>query len=492
MLFNSYPFIFAFLPLTMFGYFSLARVFGKETAIGWLVICSFVFYGWWNPSYLTLIILSILVNYFLGKSLSKHANKLILAIGVTLNLLALAYYKYFNFFINNLNSFFETSLYIGEILLPLAISFFTFQQIAFLVDAYRGETKEYHFLHYCLFVTFFPQLIAGPIVHHREMLPQFSEKNRFRFCYSNFSIGSTIFLIGLFKKVVIADQFAPYANIVFDASGAGQSISTVDAWGGALAYTFQLYFDFSGYSDMAIGLARMFGIRLPLNFHSPYKSRSIIDFWRRWHMTLSRFLRDYLYISLGGNRKGSFRRYVNLSITMILGGIWHGAGWQFLIWGALHGFYLVVNHLWRSVNPISLDKSQSTVAIYLLEGMSRLLTFLCVVVAWVFFRAESTYSAGQMLQSMFFVNGASVLLTEQEKVFAGIVAAAVVAFYFPNTQQIMARYNPALLTSGIKLDSDLKKWQWQPNFVWGLVFVVAFIWSISSMTNISEFLYFRF
>ena len=492
MLFNSYPFIFAFLPITLVGYFSLSRYFNKELAISWLVMCCLAFYAWWNPSYLVLLAASLIANYLIGKALTNNPRKALLALGVSLNLLALGYYKYSNFFVGNLNAFFETPIYFKEILLPLAISFFTFQQIAFLVDTYRGEAEEYHFIHYCLFVTFFPQLIAGPIVHHKEMLPQLSKTSHFRFSRSNFAIGCTIFTIGLFKKVIIADQLAPFANTVFDASAQGETLTTFDAWAGTLAYTLQLYFDFSGYSDMAIGLARLFGIKLPLNFHSPYKSRNIIEFWRRWHMTLSRFLRDYLYISLGGNRKGSVRRYINLSVTMVLGGIWHGAGWQFFIWGSLHGLYLVINHFWHHVKPAQSKSPNSRILSRINTVLSHLLTLFCVVVAWVFFRAENTSTALQMLHSMFIISDSSPLLFDHKKWLGMITFASIIALFFPNTQQVMARHDPALLSSGIKLNQAKKFWKWQPNIVWSTIIIIVFVWSISRMTNISEFLYFQF
>jgi D-alanyl-lipoteichoic acid acyltransferase DltB (MBOAT superfamily) len=289
------------------------------------------------------------------------------------------------------------------ILLPLAISFFTFQQIAYLVDAYEGLTREYNFLHYCLFVTFFPQLIAGPIVHHREMLPQFASDTIYRFNQSTFTAGLTTFCLGLFKKVIIADGAATYATPVFDAAEAGEILTFFEAWTGAFGYTIQLYFDFSGYSDMAIGLGMMFGIRLPLNFFSPYKAVNIIDFWRRWHMTLSRFLRDYLYIPLGGSRRGKVRRYVNLMVTMLLGGLWHGAGWTFVAWGALHGFYLVVNHAWHAVRrSLGHNLEKTTLAG---RTLSRIVTLTAVIFAWVLFRAESFGGAMSIISGMVGLNG---------------------------------------------------------------------------------------
>jgi|SaaInlStandDraft_6_1057023.scaffolds.fasta_scaffold27026_2 alginate O-acetyltransferase complex protein AlgI len=331
MLFNSYIFIFLFLPIVLLGFHLIGKQGHHRVAIAWLVGVSLFFYGWWNPAYLGLMLVSILFNYGVGVSLGRTPRKLskkpVLIFGVVVNLALLGYFKYANFFVDSLNSITGTNIVLLQVILPLAISFFTFQQIAYLIDAWRGETKEYNFLHYCLFVTFFPQLIAGPIVHHKEMLPQFAKDVVYKLRSKHIAIGLTVFSIGLFKKVVLADGVSVYATPMFDAAEAGVLLTFFEAWGGALAYSFQLYFDFSGYSDMAIGLARMFGIRLPLNFNSPYKATSIIDFWRRWHITLSRFLRDYLYIPLGGSRcRGEPRRFINVMVTMVLGGLWHGAG----------------------------------------------------------------------------------------------------------------------------------------------------------------------
>ena len=358
MLFNSYEFIFFFLPVVLAGFFALGTRGKARAAVGFLVVSSLFYYGWWDPTYLLLILASIGVNYRLGAALSRaredgadgvSRGRWLLRLGVALNLGALGWFKYANFVVDNVNSALGSDVHLAKIVLPLAISFFTFQQIAYLVDSHRGEAREHRFLHYCLFVTFFPQLIAGPIVHHGEMLPQFADGKTYRFRAENLSVGATVFFIGLFKKVVFADTIAQYGTPVFDAAANGVPMTFLPAWAGALAYTLQIYFDFSGYSDMAIGLGRMFGVRLPLNFHSPYKAVNIIDFWRRWHMTLSRFLRDYLYIPLGGNRNGKLKRYRNLFLTMVLGGMWHGAGWTFLVWGTLHGVYLMINHAWHGV-----------------------------------------------------------------------------------------------------------------------------------------------
>ena len=410
MLFNSFEFIFVFLPITISFYYLLSRLNFSSLAISWLVVCSLFFYGWWNPSYLFLILFSMLFNYAFGVVLSGNRpeafRRLLMIIGVAVNLALLGYFKYTNFLVDQVNWAFGSSFHLEKIILPLAISFFTFQQIAYLVDAFRHETKEYNFLHYCLFVTFFPQLIAGPIVHHKEMLPQFASDLTKRLNQRNLCIGLTIFTLGLFKKVILADGVAVYATPVFSAAETQTALTFFEAWGGALAYTLQLYFDFSGYSDMAIGIAYMFGIQLPINFNSPYKAVSIIDFWRRWHMTLSRFLRDYLYIALGGNRKGNARRYVNLFLTMLLGGIWHGAGWTFVIWGMLHGSYLMVNHAWRKVRKSWLKWPEK---VPLWEHVSaRAITLLAVIVGWVYFRAESVTGANHLLITMSGANGISL------------------------------------------------------------------------------------
>ena len=333
MLFNSFEFIFAFLPVVVLLVWAFGRFASFQAVVAVLVAASLFFYGWWNPVYLLIIVLSMVINYQLGKRLSKRKEKPLLYVGVLLNLFSLGYFKYTDFVLDNVNLLLESPIPLPNVVLPLAISFFTFQQVAYLVDSFRGETVEKHPLDYALFVTFFPQLIAGPIVHHKEMLPQFA-KGHASITAKNMGIGLSIFAMGLFKKAVIADGIAGYANIAFVTVDTGGTLDFFAAWAGALAYTFQLYFDFSGYSDMAIGLARMFGIVLPLNFYSPYKAVNISEFWRRWHMTLSRFLRDYLYIALGGNRNGNLNRYRNLFLTMVLGGIWHGAGWNFLIWGS--------------------------------------------------------------------------------------------------------------------------------------------------------------
>lgn len=517
MLFNSFIFIFFFLPIALAVFFQIGGRGHHRVAIAWLVGASLFFYAWWNPAYLGLILASMLFNYALGISLGNHETaghwsaKTVLTLGIVINLGLLGYYKYANFFVANLNLAVGTNFHIEHIILPLAISFFTFQQIAYLVDAFRGETREYNFLHYCLFVTFFPQLIAGPIVHHREMLPQFANPAIYRLNNKHLAIGITIFTIGLFKKVIVADNVAEFSTPVFDAAFRGQAIGFFEAWTGALAYTFQLYFDFSGYADMAIGIARMFGVLLPLNFDSPYKAVNIVEFWRRWHMTLSRFLRDYLYVPLGGSRKGNTRRYVNLMTTMLLGGLWHGAGWTFVVWGGLHGLYLVINHAWHALRrSLGFDPDHST---NWGRGIARATTFLAVLVSWVFFRAESFNAATAILKGMVGGNGLSTRLAHigQTDLFAinwglGLVpmqlpiqivvllvfsALLLTVWILPNTQQIMAHYRPAFEIHDTDAGVNIK-FQWHYNQTWGLIISMMVLLSFLNMHRISEFLYFQF
>ena len=352
---------------------------------------SLFFYSWWNIIYLPLILGSVLFNYIIGVSLSKRSDhtqiskKQLLAFGIIINIFLLGYFKYADFFIHNVNYISNTNFPTLGLVLPLAISFFTFQQITYLVDSYKKETKEYGFLNYAVFVTFFPQLIAGPIVHHKEMMPQFANVRNKVKNYKNIVLGIFIFSIGLFKKVVIADTFALWATHGFDVAN---TLNIFEAWATSLSYTFQLYFDFSGYTDMAIGAALLFNIKLPINFNSPYKALNIQDFWKRWHITLSRFLRDYVYIPLGGNRKGKYRVYSNLLATFLIGGLWHGAGWTFIFWGFLHGVAMVVHRVWKELN--------FTVNKYL----AWFVTFNFLNASWVFFRAKEWEDAIKVLKGM--------------------------------------------------------------------------------------------
>jgi D-alanyl-lipoteichoic acid acyltransferase DltB (MBOAT superfamily) len=400
MIFSSWQFILVFLPISFFVYFWLNHRRLITAGKVWLVMASLFFYAYWDIQYLPLILGSIFVNFAIGTGLAQtHESslikrkklhhgvnrKIVLAAGITANLLLLGYFKYTDFFLSNINSVLGTNYPLPHILLPLAISFFTFTQIVYLVDSYRGETAEYDLLNYSLFVTFFPHLIAGPIVHHRQIMPQFSSRWTLTRRYPNILKGMCIFSIGLFKKVVIADSFAIWATAGFDG---GHSLGFFAAWATSLSYTFQLYFDFSGYCDMAIGASLLFNIWLPINFNSPYKALDIQDFWRRWHITLSSFLRDYLYIPLGGNRSGEYRTYINLFATFVLGGLWHGATWMFVIWGAMHGAALVVHRFWtRLRRPMP-------------TALAWLLTFMFVNITWIFFRAKTPDDAFRVIRGM--------------------------------------------------------------------------------------------
>ncbi|MFK7852956.1 MAG: MBOAT family protein [Granulosicoccus sp.] len=460
--------------------------------------CSLFFYGFWNPAYLLLLLASISVNYAIGYGLFKNTSKPLLLVGIAFNLALIAYFKYANFFVSLVADVANASYTLQEIVLPLGISFFTFQQITWLVDTYKGNCKRYGFIDYAQFVTFFPQLIAGPIVHHHEMMPQFNKENILASVSNNFAFGLTIFSIGLFKKVILADTMALSATPVFAAAEQGIALTLYEAWIGALSFSLQLYFDFSGYSDMAIGLARMFGIRLPLNFNSPYKAISIIDFWRRWHMTLSRFLRDYLYIPLGGNQKGKTRRYVNIAITMLLGGLWHGAGWTFIIWGAMHAAFIMINQAWRSFKPIHSSGAPRNL---LNRSISQLLTLLCVVVAWVVFRAESGDAAWSMLRSMSGINGIALPAQLQSVLgsLPGLSSLSIVGFgrLFHNelVQPLSAClwiFGTGLIALGFPNTQQLINEKWKPNGLWALLISILMLYSLLHLTQISEFLYFQF
>ncbi|MFY7864755.1 MBOAT family O-acyltransferase [Roseateles sp.] len=402
MLFTSAAFMLLFLPLVWGGFFLISH-WRQSLGASWLFLVSVFFYGVWMPQYTMLLLGSIVMNFLLGRQIGKDreagkTGRVWLLIGVGINLALLAYYKYANFFVENLQLFLGSELQMARVLLPIGISFFTFTQIAFLADSYQKGVRELRFSHYGLFVTYFPHLVAGPVLHHGQMMPQFADPRTYKIDPANCVAGLCILLIGLFKKVVLADGVAPYADAVFRPTDLGFSPSSWEAWLGAVAYSLQLYFDFSGYSDMAIGISLLFNVRLPYNFNSPYQSGNISEFWRRWHISLSNFLRDYLYISLGGNRKGAIRRYVNLGTTMVLGGLWHGASWSFVLWGTLHGVFLMLNHGFRALCGERLCARLARNQFYRLSSWA--LTLVCVIVAWVFFRAETMSGALRMLAAM--------------------------------------------------------------------------------------------
>lgn len=490
MLFNSYEFLFLFLPVTFFIYFWLNNKRLTQASKAWMVFASLFFYSWWNIIYLPLILGSILFNFAVGSTITKmgsaespkkgFSRKAVLAFGIVSNIALLAYYKYMDFFISNANTVLGTQWDLMHIVLPLGISFFTFTQIAYLVDAYRDEVKEMDYLNYTLFVTFFPHLLAGPILHHKEMMPQFDSLKSKVINYRNIAAGLFLFSIGLFKKVVIADTFAQWANTGFETT---QALNLIEAWTTSLSYTFQLYFDFSGYTDMALGVALMFNIKLPINFNSPYKALNIQDFWRRWHITLSRFLRDYIYIPLGGNRNGEFRTYSNLFTVFLIGGLWHGASWMFIIWGAFHGIAIVLHRAWQQFG-----KQMNTL-------LAWFITFNFVNITWIFFRAENWDQAKNILWGMIGTNG--IVLPEKYARYFDTLHEGI--FQYGNVYEhiqgkslttlyivagfliVLALKNSMQLTR--KFRSDYRN----------LAFaVIIFMISVSMMSRVSEFLYFNF
>lgn len=444
MLFTSGLFLFVYLPVTVLFFFLIARSAGPRAASAWLAAMSLLFYGYWAPVFLGLLLGSILFNFFAGLSIVRHHGtdraRLILTIAIVVDLIALGFFKYYNFFTDNVRTI-GIPMPILDVVLPIGISFFTFTQIAYLIDAYKGKARESSLVHYGLFVTYFPHLIAGPILHHSEMMPQFADRETYRLRIRNFTLGAFFLLFGLMKKVLVADNISMIADRAFEAANLGQ-VGPLHAWEGAITYAMQIYFDFSGYSDMAVGVSLLLNIQLPYNFASPYRSTNIIEFWRRWHMTLSRFLRDYLYIALGGNRKGNVRRYTNLLSTMVLGGLWHGAAWTFVIWGTLHGLYLVINHGWRwFAQKAGLVGKGGFPA----RALGWLLTMLGVLVAWVFFRATSVEGALSMLKAMAGITPHINLLAGREQNWLLLAALTLFVVALPNSQTvIMDRIKPAI------------------------------------------------
>ena len=462
MLFNSYTFIFIFLPTVLIGFFSIPAKYREKWSAVWLVLMSIIFYGYWDWHYVALLIFSICCNFFVGKKIfhSVTKKKLWLIFGISFNLILLFYFKYTGFFLDNVNNFFGQSFPVPEIILPLGISFFTFTQTAFLVDTFRGEVEQYSFSNYCLFVTIFPHLLAGPILYHKDIIPQFANFKNSTFNAKNFSEGLVFFVAGLFKKVAIADNLAPFANLAFAHT---TELTCTDAWLGALIYSMQLYFDFSGYSEMAIGLGKMLNLNLPQNFDSPYQATSIIDFWRRWHMTLSQFVKNYIYIPLGGNRNGYLAKMKNLFVSMLIIGLWHGANWTFVLWGGLHGLFLIVNHTWNKFNFV------------LPKLLGWLITFVCAVSAWVVFRASNITDAIQFLSAMYKFRSfeLNILKDNGIEMFSALILACLLAFFCRSVPRLVEKF--------------------QPNLRWAFAMSLAFISTLLLMADqISEFLYFQF
>lgn len=488
MLFNSYIFVLLFLPAAVVGYYAINRLKQYRAANIFLIGMSLWFYGYFNPSYLPILCGSVVVNYLVSRGMERcgqrpSVKKAVLIFGICANIAVLFYFKYFDFFIENVNAVFGSSFELRHIVLPLGISFFTFQQISYLVDSYHGkDMREYTFDEYMLFVTFFPQLVAGPIVLYSEMVPQLREPENRRIIPENFSKGLYIFALGLFKKVLIADTFAVAANFCF---GTINTLSTMEAIIGSLSYTFQIFFDFSGYCDMAIGIGYLFNIELPQNFNSPYKANSILDFWTRWHMSLTRFLRTYIYIPLGGNRKGKLRTYLNIMIVYLVSGIWHGANWTFVLWGVLHGLLNCLNRL--------LQKGWDRLSV----PIQRLFTFSLVSGLWILFRADNIGFAASFVKRMFPISDYSIR-PELYNAFAlqefQLLADKLSILSYP-VAHITGFYMWFFLASAlfaVFAFPNSKEIQFQPTIARSLITVLLIVWSVMSFSGISTFIYFNF
>lgn len=524
MLFNSSEFLFVFLPIVLVGYLFFQRYASTRVVMAWLCLSSLFFYGWWNPVYLLLLALSATVNYSLGLLLSRAAEdvgkgagegkgerrgRALLALGVLFNLGLLAWFKYANWLVDSLNAGLELGFNLEHIILPLAISFYTFQQITYLVDTRRGLTAPHGILEYCLFVSFFPQLIAGPIVHHSEMLAQFERLGERRDHLRNISIGVSMLVIGLFKKVVIADGLARFATPVFTLAAAGGDLNSLDIAAGIFSYAFQLYFDFSGYSDMAIGLACLFGIRLPVNFFSPYRAQNISDFWRMWHATLSRFLRDYVYNGLGGFLCSPNRQRFNLFVTMFAGGVWHGAGWTFVLYGFCHGVYVVVHQLWR----IKVSGPLGLVARPWYRAFSQVFTFLLVALTLGLFRADSVTTAQRLYSGLLEFSGNSFSAGYLQKlnasglfrldalvtpslnghfwVFGVLLAALAICWLLPSTYQLFKPYEVAI-DKPVAGRPPVVSLTWRASTAWSVYIALLAAMALANLSEVSEFLYFQF
>jgi alginate O-acetyltransferase complex protein AlgI len=547
MLFNSYPFIFGFLPLTLAGFFLLGRG-SRAWAIRWLIVASLFFYAWWRPINLLIIAPSMIVNFLLARALQRlgheekrGAARWVLATGIAFNVLFLGYFKYANFFASATNDALGTNFVLARVILPLGISFITFQKIAFLVDVHARRIEEFTFEDYCLFVLFFPQLIAGPIVHYREMMPQFHRASA-RFDAENVAVGLTLFTFGLFKKVVLADAIAPMVTALFAHAATGAQISFLPGWMAALGFTFQIYFDFSGYTDMALGLGRFFGVKFPPNFNSPLKASSIIDFWLRWHMTLTRFLTAYIYnpLSLWTTRRRAAQGLRPFSarspstsgfievlmlptlLTMFISGFWHGAGYLFILWGVLHGLYLTINHAWRLLAARRWPDRERYERV--MKPIGFVITFVAVVAGMVVFRAPTVGIATNMLRGMVGLHGVALPATvvdhlgrfgamvgRLDEVALGddgfralakwILLLGFFALALPNTLQLLSAFEPALgvkpavgrRSSAIgRLTAFRSRLIWHPTLVWAIAVCILAAIGMYHLGGNSEFLYWQF
>lgn len=487
MLFNSQIFIFIFLPIVLISYYGLHKLGANTLAKAALIIASFIFYGYNHPVYLLILLCSIVGNYGAYLLLQKldRGRSLIATIAVVANIAVIFYYKYFNFFITNTNRFLGTDWTVRNILLPLGISFFTFQQVSFIVDAYRGETGDYGFIDYALFVSFFPQLVAGPIVLHNQLISQFQDKSRYKLDWNRMGEGIRYFVMGLFKKTMIADAWGRIVDLGYAGEAAWDSPSAILI---VLAYTLQIYFDFSGYSDMAIGLGKMLGFELPKNFDMPYKAKDISEFWKRWHMTMTGFFTKYVYFPLGGNRKGKIRTYINTMIVFAVSGLWHGAGWSFVEWGMLHGGALCFHRMFKE----KIGK--------LPKIITGAVTFVFVNIAWVLFRAEGIYQARMMLKRVV-TGGISDTFPLLCKAFAGNNFATLLKYVPGDVSGVVSGFSFIYTIAGLVVSlfiiflapssheiagrKEIKAWE-------GPVFALMAIVSIMTFMNVSTFLYFNF
>ena len=496
MLFNSFAFVYAFLPLTLAGWFLLGRGRSTAPALGLLVLASLVYYGWEHPWHLPVLLASCLGNYYAALSLAALAGQgrapaagRLAGLAVAANLALLAYFKYTSFLLGNINLLLGWHLAGPALAWPLGISFFTFQQIAYLVDVRRGQEPETRLLNYLLFVTFFPKVLAGPIVRAQDLLPQLRLPGLAKISHQDLALGLALFVVGLFKKEMLAEELVPLVQAAFGPAAKGAVPEFYSAWLGVLAYTLQIYFDFSGYSDMALGLARMLGLKLPYNFASPYQSVSIADLWRRWHITLSSFLRDYLYIPLGGNRRGQARRYLNLVLTMLLGGLWHGAGWTFVIWGGLHGLYLALHQAWlRLLARRWPGRPRGT---WLGAWAGRLLTFFAVSMAWVFFRASDLPAALAVFKGMLGLGGRAL----SPAVLAGLLVLGwrlAVVWFLPNSQQyVLGAASPS--SPQAEPAAGAPWWRWRPSPAHlALTLLLGFLALGKMVVAVKQFLYYQF
>ena len=510
MLFNSYVFVLAFLPLVYWISRWVAAAATPSWYLWWMVIASLCFYSWHEPWLGVLFVASITMNYLVAGQILNRSDSsrfVWLVVGIGMNLATIGYFKYLGFATSIARDLMGGTWLVSSVALPLGISFYTFQQVAYLIDVYRGDVKSHRFSEYALFVSFFPQLIAGPIVSHRDIVTQFSRRRSRRFHELDAAVGLTLFSIGLFKKVILADQLALYANPAFRLAAHEGQLSLLPAWLGMFSYALQLYFDFSGYSDMALGLGRMFGIKLPLNFDSPYKSVDIVDFWRRWHLTLSAFLRTYLYVPLGGSRCSPWRRSFNLLVTMLLGGLWHGAGWTFVLWGALHGALLVINHAWNDWQSARLPTLATSP---LRLGIARPLTTIVIALTWVLFRADNCTVAGNFYQALFTPSFRPIdykTWIEIRDACYWVPCCLLMVWFAPNSQEILGRFGPALRyryrprSTAYQAEGSPKSltilttnpcWQWRLT-TWHATFAAAlFLAALSSFSQVSPFIYFNF